>query len=159
MTANQPATAAEISAFAAGVQQEIGLLEQLQITAGEQRLAGEARDFDRFQAVSSERDRLTRALLDIESGLADTRLRVMPVLESDALDPGHLEVLTLCRRSDALVADILRCDREAMKTLADAEVARRAALNSLEKGETTLAAYRRVLTTTETHAGMLDQRG
>lgn len=159
MTAHEPVTTGEISAFAAGVRAEIALLEQLQVTGGEQRLASEARDFDRFQTVSAERDRLTRALLDVESDLADTRARVMPQLESAPDEPEHASVLALCRASSSLVADILRCDREAMKLLADAEVARRAALSSLEKGENTLAAYRRVLTTNETHAGILDQRG
>ena len=159
MTPNQPATTADLSVFAAGVQQEIALLEQLQATAGEQRLASEARDFDRFEIVSAERDRLTRALLDIESGLADMRLLVTPVLEANPLASGHADVLALCHQLDRLVADILHSDRTAMKALADAEVARRAALNGLEKGETTLAAYRRVLTPSEPHSGMLDQRG
>lgn len=159
MTAHQPVAAADIAAFAAGVTQEIALLEQLQVAAGEQRVASESRDFDRFQVVSAERDRLTRALVDVESDLADTRVRVMPLIESLPDEPEHAAVLTLCRTSSALVADILHCDREAMKLLADAEVARRAALSSLEKGENTLAAYRRVLTSTETHAGILDERG
>ncbi len=159
MTTHPSVTAADLSAFASGVTAEITLLEQLQLVAGEQRLASESRDFERFQTVSAERDRLTRALLGVESDLADTRVRVMPLLESRSDDPVHAEVVGLCRRSSTLVADILHCDREAMKLLADAEVARRAALNTLEKGGNTLAAYRRVLTSTDTHAGILDQRG
>lgn len=159
MTSDQPVKAADIAALASGITQELALLDQLQLAATEQRVTSESRDFERFATVSAERDRLTRALLDVESQIADARLRAMPVLESTPEIAEHAEVLELCRRSDVLVAEILRCDREAMKLLADAEVARRAALTSLEKGETTLAAYRRVLTPTETHAGILDQRG
>ena len=159
MTPDQPVTTADIAVFAAGLIQEIALLEQLQVAAVEQRVTSESRDFDRFATVSAERDRLTRALLDVESQLGETRLLVMPVLEAEPETAAHAEVLELCGRSSALVTEILRCDREAMKLLADAEVARRAALNSLETGETTLAAYRRVLSPSETHAGILDQRG
>ncbi|MGC4086030.1 MAG: hypothetical protein QM736_28870 [Vicinamibacterales bacterium] len=73
--------------------------------------------------------------------------------------PVYGTVLALRQASTDLVNDILSSDRAAMKALADAEVARRAALASLERGENTLAAYRRVLAPPISNAGILDRRG
>jgi hypothetical protein len=58
-----------------------------------------------------------------------------------------------------LVAAILATDQESMKALADAELARRAAVASLERGETTLAAYRKVIAPPVSASTLLDRRG
>ena len=68
-------------------------------------------------------------------------------------------VVTLRQQAAALVARILATDEESIQALADAELARRAAVASLEQGETTLAAYRRVLSPTLAQASLLDRRG
>jgi hypothetical protein len=142
-----------------GLETELALLRQLQSVAGEQRRVSAARDFDRFKIVSDERDRLTRSLLAIEHGLAEHRDRLASLRDEVASIPVYGSILALRQASTDLVNEILACDREAMKVLADAEVARRAALASLERGETTLAAYRRVLAPPVTAAGLVDRRG
>jgi len=58
-----------------------------------------------------------------------------------------------------LVASILETDKASMRALADAELARRAAMAGLETGETTLAAYRRVLSPPVGSASVLNLRG
>ena len=59
--------------FRKGLETELALLRQLQAVALQQREVTAARDFDRFKIVSDERDRLTRSLLAVEQGLAESR--------------------------------------------------------------------------------------
>ncbi len=145
--------------FRRGLEAELSLLRQLQAVALLQREVSDTHDFERFQSVSDERDRLTRNLLAMESGLAETRAALGGWREQAADIPVYGTVLALRQASTDLINDILTSDRESMRVLADAEVARRAALSSLERGENTLAAYRRVLAPPPTHAGLLDSRG
>jgi hypothetical protein len=58
-----------------------------------------------------------------------------------------------------VIASILATDKDSMKALADAELARRAAVSSLERGETTLAAYRKVIAPPVSGASLVDRRG
>ncbi len=145
--------------FRKGLETELALLRQLQSVAAEQRTVSAARDFDRFKIVSDERDRLTRSLLAIEQGLSEDRARLASLRDEAANIPVYGSILALRQASTDLVNEILACDREAMKVLADAEIARRAALASLEPGETTLAAYRKVLAPPLMAAGLVDRRG
>lgn len=145
--------------FRKGLETELALLRQLQAVAAQQREVSAARDFDRFKIVSDERDRLTRSLLTVEQGLGESRDLLARMREEVSSIPVYGTVLALRQASTDLVNDILSSDRAAMKALADAEVARRSALASLERGETTLAAYRRVLSPPITNAGLVDRRG
>ncbi|MGE3957543.1 MAG: hypothetical protein AB7H96_12555 [Vicinamibacterales bacterium] len=145
--------------FRKGLETELALLRQLQAVAARQREVSAARDFDTFKIISDERDRLTRSLLAIEQGLGESRDLLTNVRDQAASIPAYGTVLALRQASTDLVNDILSCDRAAMKALADAEVARRAAMASLERGETTLAAYRRVLAPPVSNAGLVDRRG
>jgi hypothetical protein len=145
--------------FRKGLETELALLRQLQSIAAEQRTVSAARDFDRFKIVSDERDRLTRSLLAIEQGLSEHRERLGTMRDEASVIPVYGSILALRQASTDLVNEILACDREAMRVLADAELARRAALASLERGETTLAAYRKVLAPPVSAAGLVDRRG
>ena len=145
--------------FRKGLETELALLRQLQAVALQQRESSTARDFDRFKVGGDERDRLTRSLLAIEQGMAEQR-EMLAAFRDDAQGiPVYGSILALRQASTDLVNDILGCDREAMKVLADAEMARRAAMASLERGETTLAAYRKVLAPPVSNAGLVDRRG
>lgn len=145
--------------FRRGLEAELALLRRLQAVAGLQRAVSDAHDFDRFQSVSDERDRLTTSLLAIEQELAATRATLGRLREEASSLPLYGTILALREASTDLVNEILACDQEAMKTLAEAEVVRRAALASLERGEITLAAYRRVLAPPASNANLLDSRG
>lgn len=145
--------------FRKGLETELALLRQLQIVSAQQREISAARDFDRFKIVSDERDRLTRSLLAVEQGLADSRDHLTSWRAQAAGIPVYGTILALRQASTDLVNEILACDREAMKVLADAETARRAAMASLERGENTLAAYRKVLAPPIQNAGLVDRRG
>ena len=145
--------------FRKGLETELALLRQLQVVAAQQREISAARDFDRFKIVSDERDRLTRSLLAVEQGLTDSRNQLTSWRAQAANIPVYGTILALRQASTDLVNEILACDREAMKVLADAETARRAAMASLARGENTLAAYRKVLAPPIQNAGLVDRRG
>jgi hypothetical protein len=145
--------------YRAALEAQIALLRQLESVAARQREVTEARDFERLAAASDQRDRLTRSLITIEEGLAEVRQRLAQSRGEVTSLPAFHSVIDLRHVAADLVAKILATDRESMKSLADAELARRAALASLERGETTLAAYRRVLAPPVSSAALLNRRG
>lgn len=156
-------TIAEVDALLAeyrsGLEAEMALLRQLAALAERQKACTDTRDFERLSAESDERDRVTRALVTLEEGLTDLRHRLAAVraLASERL--AYHDIVDMRRQAADLVSSVLSVDQESLKSLADAEMARRAALASLEKGETTLAAYRKVLTPPVEHAALVDRRG
>ncbi|MEP7119282.1 MAG: hypothetical protein ABI880_16970 [Acidobacteriota bacterium] len=145
--------------YRAALEAEIALLGQLEVVATRQRGETVRRNFEELGVVGEERDRLTRALVSLEQDLQPVRARLRSARDLVARFPGYSDVLDLRQRAGALVARILATDEESMQSLADAELARRAAVASLEQGETTLAAYRRVLTPSLSHASLVDRRG
>jgi ATP:corrinoid adenosyltransferase len=138
---------------------QISLLHQLEDAAGRQHATTETRNFEQLAVESDHRDQLTRSLLAIEEGLAAVR----ETLAASRADIEPLDefaaVMHLRRIAAELVARILATDRESMKVLSDAELARRAAMASLDRGETTLAAYRKVLTPPVASAALVNRRG
>ena len=148
-----------LAEYRAGLEAQIGLLEQLVQVSARQQGESARRDFEQLGAAGAERDRLTQALVPIEHGLKDLRVRLTAPRDRTVVVPGYRDVVTLRQQAAALVARILATDEESIQALADAELARRAAVASLEQGETTLAAYRRVLSPTLAQASLLDRRG
>ena len=148
-----------LAEYRAGLEAQIGLLEQLVQVSARQRGESARRDFEGLGAAGAERDRLTQALVTIENGLKDLRIRLAASRDRTVVLPGYREVVALRQQAAALVARMLATDEESIQALADAELARRAAVASLEQGETTLAAYRRVLSPTLAQASLLDRRG
>lgn len=145
--------------YRAGLEAELHLLRQLSALALRQKASTDSRDFERLSAESDERDRVTRSLVTLEEGLSDVRHRLAVVKAQAATLPGYAAIVEMRQQAAELVSSVLSVDQESLKSLADAEMARRAALASLEKGETTLAAYRKVLTPPVEHAALVDRRG
>ena len=145
--------------YRAGLEAEVALLLQLELVATRQRSVTARRDLEQLGVEGEERDRLTRALVALEEGLQPARASLARARDVVTRVPGYANVLTLRQKAAALVARILATDEESMQSLADAELARRAAVVSLEQGETTLAAYRRVLTPSLGHASLVDRHG
>ncbi len=148
-----------VEEYRAGLDTGVTLLRQLRNIASRQREGTERRDYERLASDSDARDRLTRALVAVEPGLRAVRARLAAANLDLSTIAGFAEVVALRLTAAELVAGIMETDRESMKALANAELARRAAVASLECGETTLAAYRRVLSPPVTSASLLDRRG
>ncbi len=145
--------------YRCGLDAELMLLRQLSTLALQQRASTESREFERLASESDLRDRVTQQLVALEEGLAELRHRIGTVRAQAASLPEYQAIVSLRREAADLVSKVLSVDQESLKSLSDGETARRAALASLEKGETTLAAYRKVLAPPVEHAVIVDRIG
>ena len=148
-----------IEQYRAGLETGVELLRQLKEVAMRQYDGWEKRDFTQLAADSDERDRLTRALVAIEPGLREVRAVVLAHHDAVKDLPAFEALVDLRQTAADLVANILKTDESSLQSLSNAELARRAAASSLEQGQETLAAYRRVLTPAVGSASLLDIRG
>src|SRR5262249_50978259 len=130
-----------LAEFRAGLEAEVALLRQLEAVAIRQRENSAAADYERFSVESDRRDGLTRSLVAIESGLVPLRKQLAGTGAATKRLDGYDNVVALRREAIELASRILATDQASMKALADADLARKAALASLARGETTLAAY------------------
>lgn len=147
-----------VDQYLAGLEAEISILLQLQRVAVLQHDASEAHDLDRLNLAGDERDRLMTALVSIEAPLRDIRQTLTTHRKQARLVPGYADALALHAEAVALVEKILKTDEASVQALERAELARRDAARATEQGETTLAAYRRVISAAP-GATLVDRRG
>lgn len=115
----------------------------------------------RFELVPGldEREGLMASLVSIEHHLRP--LRDVLAAQRDALRalPMFPAVAALHREAGDLVARIVATDEEALAALREAERARRSEASAVERGEATLAAYRRVVAPHHEGARIVSRRG
>ncbi len=145
--------------YRAGVDAESHLLHQLADIALRQHDVTKASDLTLFNQVADTRDAIMRSLVTLEDELRSLRQLLTEGRETASLVDGYEEVAARHRDAADLVNLILSTDEQSMAALADAELARRSAVASLERGETTLAAYRRVLSPPPDNARLVDKVG
>jgi hypothetical protein len=149
-----------LAQYKAGLEAARELLRRLDVLAASQRSHTEARDYAGLAADGDRREDLMRALVALEPGLTEVRTALSRIDERRLAGRRDYEAVTALRASAReLVARTLATDEASLQSLSDAELARRAALSSLEAGEHTLVAYRRVLAPPLAHASLLDRRG
>jgi hypothetical protein len=148
-----------LAQYRAGIDAELSLLHQLSEISRHQREVTQAADFKAFGNVADRRDSIMRSLVTIEEGLRSVRQALHENRELAITVPGYEEVANRHREAAHLVAQILATDQQSMADLANAELARRSAVAGLERGETTLAAYRRVLSPPVASATLVDKVG
>jgi hypothetical protein len=100
-----------------------------------------------------------RSLVTMEENLRALRVELTAHRDVARQVDGYDEVVNRHREATELVNVILSTDQQSISALADAELARRSAMASLERGETTLAAYRRVLSPPVSSAKLVDKVG
>lgn len=147
-----------IDQYRAGLEAEIAILRRLHRIAAEQQEATGAPDLDALHLAADERDRLMAALVNIEGPLRNVREQLAESRAQARQIAGYQDAVDLHSAALALVAGILKTDEESVESLAKAELARRDLARAMEQGETTLAAYRRVMTA-PTGATLVDRRG
>ena len=145
--------------YRAGIDAELTLLHQLAEISRQQRHVTQVADFVAFRNVADSRDGIMRSLVTIEEELRSVRQTLMEHREIASQIAGYEEVERRHREAAHLVALILATDQQSMAALANAELARRSAVAGLERGETTLAAYRRVLSPPVASAKLVDKLG
>jgi hypothetical protein len=158
-----PLTADEIAGlldqYRAGIEAELNLLHQMADVAQQQRAATETSDYAALGRIADTRDRIMRSLVTIEEGLRAVRQALVDHRQLAMRIEGYEDVARRHREAATLVGEILATDQQSMSDLANAELARRSAVAGLERGETTLAAYRRVLSPPVASARLVDKLG
>lgn len=150
--------AAAISGYGAGLEAELALLRRLdQLAAGQHDALG-ADDIGRLAGIGDEREAVMASLVEIEHQIKPLRELLACRLEEAAAIPGFADVVTLHRTAGRLVSNIMSADRGTIEGLREAEGRRRLAAQTVEKGATTLAAYRRVVAP-PTRSAIVDTKG
>jgi hypothetical protein len=144
--------------YRAGLDAEIALLRRLQALSLQQRQAMQDAQFARLSDIVDERDGVMATLVTIEHDLKITRRHLLEARDRLDGSPEFTEVVALHRTAAGIVAEILAIDRHSLDALKEAEVTRRLAAQALEQGESTLAAYRRVVKPSP-KPSLLDRRG
>lgn len=134
-----------VAQYRAGLEAEMTLLHRLEQLAVRQRETTELGDFEALALVTDQRDHVMAGLVTIEHELKPIRMALLEYRRTlEEIDEFH-DVAALHREAAALVERIVTQDRNSLDALKEAELARRFAAQSLGQGESTLAAYRRVV--------------
>ena len=147
-----------VEQYRAGLDAELSILERLAEVSARQRAASDTQDLEALARLSDDRDRLTAALVAVEDPLSQVRDALSARRDEARAIPGYDDAVEVHRRATALAISILETDRASLDALTAAEAARRDSLRALEHGETTLAAYRRVMVAPPA-SGLVDRRG
>lgn len=134
-----------VAQYRAGLEAEMTLLHRLETLANRQRDTSTAGDLDALAVLTDERDHVMAGLVTIEHELKPIRMALLEYRRTlDDIDEFQV-VSALHREAAGLVDRIVNQDRNSLDALKEAELARRFASQSLGQGESTLAAYRRVV--------------
>jgi hypothetical protein len=150
---------AALPTYAAGVEAELSLLEQLRQIALQQHEASRAQHLAEVNKAGDARERLMAALVRLEHELKPIRLAIAAHSREAATLEGFAAVRALHQTAAALVTTVLQADQDTLAELQSAEAARRTSAQSVETGAATLAAYRRVLTPSIGSTGLINRRG
>jgi hypothetical protein len=148
-----------IDQYRAGLDAELMLLHRLQALALEQRRASQTGSVTDLHTTVDDRDRVLATLVKVEHELKGVRQLLLAGREWLADVPAFQEIVERHKEAADLVADIVGVDSDSIEALKEAEMARHIAAQSLEQGESTLAAYRRVVSPNLAAATLVNRRG
>jgi hypothetical protein len=144
--------------YRAGLEAEVALLRHLATLAARQREMTESGRLDTLDDITDARNQIMTALISLEA-----RLRPLRHALPDPVKLMHRQEfreLTALHEEAAELADaILASDAQSLAALHEADLARRFDDDSLEKSESTLAAYRRVVMPSIVRAALVHRRG
>lgn len=147
-----------ITEYRAGLEAEIALLRHLAALAARERQVTESGQLDALHDITDARDRVMAALVALEAGLKPVR-QALHVPASLSHLPEFRELSALHQEAASLAEAIIAADAHSLDALRDAERARRFAAQALDKGESTLEAYRRVVMPDVAHATLVNRCG
>jgi len=153
------ALAQAIAAYAAGLDAELDLLGHLEALSARQREATSSGEVEALNRCSDERLQLTAALVALEQDLKPLRAQLADHSREAARLAGFPALVARHQEAARRVGAIVSTDQRTMAALRDAEAARRFAAQAIDAGETTLAAYRRVVAPPPASAAIVDERG
>jgi len=145
--------------YRTGLDAELSLLAQIEAVATRQHALSHPTDPDVLTALALERERHLAALAALEQQVQPLRQQIADNVGRARQQPGFAGIADRHRRASDIVTSIMRLDESSLDVLRRADADRRAAAQSLETGEATLAAYRRILQQPQPSAGLFTQRG
>lgn len=148
-----------VAQYRAGLEAEMAILRQLDAVARDEREATREAALSRLPPILEARDRLMAALVNIEHGLKPVRHELAAARHQLADLPEFRELMVRHREAADMANAILATDHHSLDALQEAELARRTAAQALEQGESTLAAYRRVVSPSVSSPTLLNRRG
>ena len=151
--------AALLVQYRAALEAQITLLHHLLTLAARGRSQANADRPSDLNDVIDERERLMGTLVSLESEIQPIRNRIAGARHQLSHLAEFREIVELHRQAVALVEEVVQTDDQSRLALRDAELARRATAESLEKGESTIAAYRRVVMPSVTGATLVNRKG
>ncbi len=151
--------ATALADYRTGLDAELQQLAALDSVASRQRALPHPPGAAELTALGTEREQHLAALLALEAQLVPLRQHIAAHLDEARDLPGFDGVADRHRRVADLVTRIMQLDAESLEALQRADQDRRAAAQSIEAGEATLAAYRRILQQPQQSAGLFTQRG
>jgi hypothetical protein len=135
-----------LAEYRSGLEAELALLRRLDGLSAQQQAAVASSDVAALRSVHEARDGVMRSLVNVEHDMVTLRAD----LAANRAQLAHLRefqaVVALHNEAAAMVNRIIASDTQSMAALEQAEIARRSAATAMEMGETTLQAYRRVIT-------------
>ena len=148
-----------ITQYRAGLEAEIAMLHRLAALAEREREVTASGSLVALNQISDARDGVMASLVSIEAQLKTVRRELLVARNRLVGAPAFDELTALHQQAAALANDIVATDAHSVASLRQAEVARRFAQDSLDKGESTLAAYRRVVTPSLANATLVNRKG
>jgi hypothetical protein len=148
-----------VEQYRAGLDAELMLLHRLQAIAVEQRRASQIGSITDIHSAVDDRARVLATLVTVEHELKGVRQLLLAGREWLSDLPAFQEIVELHKEAAELVADICVVDSDSLDALKEAEQARHIAAQALEQGESTLAAYRRVVSPGLTSKTLVNRRG
>jgi hypothetical protein len=148
-----------VAQYRAGLEAEMTLLLRLESLAARQRETSEQGNLVALAEVSDQRDRVMAGLVRIEHELKPVRMVLLEHRRDLDGDDDFATVAALHHSAASLIERIVSDDRSSLAALKEAEQARRFAAQSIEQGESTLAAYRRVVSPPLSGSSLVNRKG
>jgi hypothetical protein len=136
----------------------LALLVLLQEVAVLQHETTRVADIETLRRAGNRRDRLTSEVMTLEQQLRPMRDRLTRERAAAHQLPGFDHVVALYQTIARMVRDVIETDKSSIGALAEIVAARRAAAQSAEQAEATLAAYGRTAVRPRT-ATLVNRRG
>ncbi len=144
-----------IDAYAEGLEAELSLLRTLLRLSEQQHGA----DLETITRITDQRSGLMRGLVEVEAQIRPLREQLHRHQQVAAGIDGFQDLVVLHRAAGDIVSTILAADQDTASALRDAEISRRVASRALDAGDTTLAAYRKVVSPAPESASLVNRRG
>jgi hypothetical protein len=148
-----------VLAYAAGLDAEIALLQQVEALAADQRAVWARDELLPLGALATRRAALMHELAAVEARIAPLRDRLRSDLERAFRTPGYTAAEARRRDAQTLIARLMAADRTLLTDLETSLEVRRREAHDLDTGGATLAAYRRVVSPDVASAALVDRRG